>query len=448
MKVPYSAVSWLVVSAITVTVPVFNSASAADANWPMFRGPRAAGVADDVTLASAWNVANGTRVKWRAPIAGLSHASPIVWGDRVYVLSAVAEGSALDMKAEGVVFAKDTIAHEWRLHALDRDTGRERWVRVVHRGIPRQPRHVRATYANATPATDGSYIALVLANEGLFVLDMEGAVLWRKEMAPSDPEFSLDPASSPVIVDNAVVVQNDWQKGGFVAAFDLKTGSERWRVARDEGLSWSTPGVFESSTGTQIVLNSSRWIRALHPRDGRELWRLNNTAKGSWDRVVTPIASEGLLILAGGGGDRPIFAVRPTAAGDISLPPNQRTSDAVAWTTEKGSPYMPTPLAYRGLIYVCASNGVLTVYRAKDGSLVYQSRLADGAGPFSASPVAAGGRVYFPGEDGDVYVVAAGDKFELLSRNSMSAPVFATPAIAGNTLILRTTDAVYAVGES
>ena len=186
-------------------------------------------------------------------IPGLSHASPIVWGDRVYVLSAVAEGSTLDMKAEGVVFAKDTVQHEWRLHALDRDTGRERWVRVVHRGTPRQPRHVRATYANATPATDGTRIALVLANEGLFVLDMEGTLLWRKEMAPSNPEFSLDPASSPVIVDNAVVVQNDWQQGGFVAAFDLATGNERWRVARDEGLSWSTPGVFESGSGKQIV---------------------------------------------------------------------------------------------------------------------------------------------------------------------------------------------------
>jgi outer membrane protein assembly factor BamB len=375
---------------------VFSSASAADSNWPMFRGPQASGIGDDVSLAYSWKAPNGTRVKWRAAIPGLSHASPIVWGDRVYVLSAVSEGSTLDMKAEGVVFAKDTIQHDWSLHALDRETGRERWVRTVHRGTPWQPRHVRATYANATPATNGTHIALVLANEGLFVLDMDGTLLWRKEMAPPKPDSSLDPASSPVIVDDVVIVQNDWHQGGFVAAFDLKNGQERWRIARDEGLSWSTPGVFDAAAGKQIVLNSSRWIRALSPRDGGELWRLNNTAKGSWDRVVTPIAAEGLLIVAGGGGERPIYAVRPSATGDISLQPNQRASDAIAWTTERGSPYMPTPLAYRGLIYVCASNGVLAVYRANDGSLVYQSRLADGAGPFSASPVAAAGASTFP----------------------------------------------------
>ena len=439
------AISLLGSVALAVSVTVFSTASAADSNWPMFRGPQASGVGDDASLASSWNAPSGARVKWRAAIPGLSHASPIVWGDRVYVLSAAAEGSTLDMKAEGVVFAKDTVPHEWRLHALDRDTGRERWVRVVHRGTPRQPRHVRATFANATPATNGTHIALVLANEGLFVLDMEGKLLWRRDMAPSKPDFSLDPASSPVIVDDAVIVQNDWQQGGFVAAFELKTGQERWRIARDEGLSWSTPGVFDVAAGKQIVLNSSRWIRALSPRDGSEVWRLNNAAKGSWDRVVTPIAAEGLLIVAGGGGDRPIYAVRPSATGDISLQQPLRASDAIAWTTEKGSPYMPTPLAYRGLIYVCASNGVLAVYRAKDGSLVYQSRLADGAGPFSASPVAAGGRVYFPGEDGDVYVVAAGETFELQSRNSMGAPVFATPAIAAGALIIRTTDAVYAI---
>ncbi len=304
------------------------AASVSASNWPMFRGPLASGIADDVSLAFSWNAPTGTRVKWRAPIPGLSHASPIVWGDRVYVLSAVAEGSTLDMKAEGVVFAKDTVQHEWRLHALDRDTGRERWVRVVHRGTPRQPRHVRATYANATPATDGTRIALVLANEGLFVLDMEGKLLWRKEMAPSNPEFSLDPASSPVIVDDAVIVQNDWQQGGFVAAFDLATGNERWRVARDEGLSWSTPGVFESAIRqadrAELVALGARAEPARRPR----ALAAEQHAKGSWDRVVTPIASEGLLIIAGGGGDRPIFAVRPSASGDISLPPNQRASEA------------------------------------------------------------------------------------------------------------------------
>ena len=224
-----------------------------DANWPAFRGDRGSGSAE-ASLAVAWNAGTGTGIRWRTRIAGLSHASPIIWDGRVYVVSALTPGAALDMKAEGVVFAKDTTEHEWRLHCLDAASGREIWMRVLHKATPRQPRHVKGTYANATPATDGKSIALVLGNEGLFVTDMNGRVRWRKEMAPAQPDWSLDAASSPVIVGDIVVVQNDWQRAGFVAAFGLSDGQERWRVPRSEGLSWSTPGVWSPAAGrTQIV---------------------------------------------------------------------------------------------------------------------------------------------------------------------------------------------------
>ena len=292
--------------------------SPVEANWPAFRGERASGIAES-TLATSWNAASGTGIRWRTPIAGLSHASPIVWEKRVYVLSAVSPGAVLDTKVEGVVFAKDTVEHEWRLHCLDATSGRELWMRVLHKGTPRQPRHVKGTYANATPATDGTHIALVLGNEGLFVTDMEGRPRWRKEMAPAQPDWSLDAASSPVIVGDLVVVQNDWQRGGFVAAYGLANGDERWRVPRSEGLSWSTPGVWSIPLGgTQVVLNSPRWIRAHDPRDGRELWRMNNSTDGPYDRVPTPVAAGDLMLVAGGGGHRPIFAVRPSATGDIT----------------------------------------------------------------------------------------------------------------------------------
>ena len=301
-----------------VVVAIVAAGASVEANWPAFRGERASGIAES-TLATSWNAASGIGIRWRTPIAGLSHASPIVWEKRVYVLSAVSPGGVLDTKVEGVVFAKDTIEHEWRLHCLDATSGRELWMRVLHKGTPRQPRHVKGTYANATPATDGTHIAVMLGNEGLFVTDMDGRLRWRKEMAPAQPDWSLDAASSPLIVGDLVVVQNDWQRGGFVAAYRLADGDERWRVPRSEGLSWSTPGVWSAPLGgTQVVLNSPRWIRAHDPRDGRELWRLNNSTDGPYDRVPTPVAAGDLMLVAGGGGHRPIFAVRPSATGDIT----------------------------------------------------------------------------------------------------------------------------------
>jgi outer membrane protein assembly factor BamB len=418
------------------------------ANWPSFRGDRAMGVADGVDLPVAWNAVTGEGVRWRAHIPGLAHASPVVWNNRVYVVSAVADGSTLDMKAEGVVFAKDTVDHEWRLYCLDGETGREIWMRTLHKGAPRQPRHVKGTYANATPATNGSVIAMVLGSEGLFVTDMEGRLKWRQAMTPPRPDFSLDAASSPVIVDDVVIVQQDWQRDGFAAAYEIESGRERWRIARAEGMSWSTPGVWTLPDGrTQVVFNSTKWVRAHDPRDGRELWRLDNSAEGAWDRVATPIGAGDLLLLSGGGNVRPLYAVRPSASGDITLKPGETNGAAIAWAAERASPYLPTPLVYRGLVYVCGSSGVLTVYRADSGSMVYRSRVADDAGAFAASPIAAGGRIYLPSEEGDVFVIAAGERFERLARNPMGAPLFATPAVAGPLLIVRTASEVVALGK-
>ena len=334
------------------------------------------------------------------PIPGLSHASPIVWGSRVYAITAIADApSDLDMKAEGVVFAKDTVRHTWRLIAFDRATGREVWNRVAHQGTPAQPRHVRGTYTNATPATDGRTIVAVLGNEGLFAFDMNGTSKWRVPMAPATASWSLDPASSPIVFGDLAIVQSDFQQQGFLAAYDLETGRERWRVARDEGLTWSTPTIWKPGDGPpQLVVNSGRWIRSYEPATGREIWRLNNEAKGSWDRVATPIAAGNLMIVAGGGGERPIVAVRSSAKGDLQLGPGE----GVSWVIERGSPYLSTPLAYRGLLYVCASNGVLTVYRIETGALVYRTRLTDTPLTISASPIVAGDRLYFVGDDGDV----------------------------------------------
>ena len=416
----------------------------ASAQWPAFRGEHARGIST-ASPPVTWDGTKGDGVRWHVPIPGLSHASPIVWDNRVYVLSAVAAGSTLDRSAEGVVFATDTVAHEWRLYCLDMTNGAVLWTRTAHTGAPKQARHVRGTYANATPATNGRVIVASLGNEGLFGFDMAGTRLWHVAMAPPQPDASLDPASSPVIAGDVVIVQNDWKHGGFAAAYELATGRERWRIARNEGLAWSTPGLWPKGDGTtQVVFNSARWIRAHDAATGREIWRLNNAVDSPWDRVPTPVPFGDLLLVGGGGAQGPLLAVRSAAAGELQ--PDPSSTAPIAWRVERGAPYLPTPLVYQGLVYAVADNGVMSVYRERDGSLVHRTRVAADAGTISASPIAAGGRVYVSSQDGDIFVMGAGETFSLLARNRMGEPIFATPAIAGRLLIVRTAAGVYGLG--
>ena len=386
-------------------------------------------------MPTSWDVPAKRNVRWRTSIPGLSHASPIVWDNRIYVVSArpVEGDSALDLRAEGVVFAKDVTRHAWTLYALDRASGRILWERRAHEGTPVHARHVKGTYANATPATNGRYIVAVFGHEGLFCFDMDGRLRWRRELPVAKPDGSLDPASSPIIFERFAIVQVDVTPEGFVAAYDLETGREAWRTTRREGMTWSTPTVLERNGRAELVVNSPRWIRGYDARNGQELWQLDNRTDGPWDRVASPFAAGELVIVAGGGGTRPIFALRPNGRGDV------------AWKTERGSPYLPTPLAYQGLLYSVADNGVLSVYDLSDGSQIYQRRVTTGA-TFSASPVAAGGRVYLTSVEGDVFVIRAGRSYQLDATNRVGEVCMATPALTDRLVVLRTASAVYGLG--
>jgi outer membrane protein assembly factor BamB len=310
---------------------------------------------------------------------------------------------------------------------------------------------VKSSHASATPATNGAYVVALFGSEGLFCFDAAGKPLWKRDLGVmdvglvDDPTYQWGPASSPIIVDNLVIVQNDRHRDSYLVAFDLATGREAWRSARTEWPSWSTPALLRPSTASgsapstsagqaraELVTNSPHFIRGHDPRTGKELWRVEDP-EGEV-KVVTPVAADGLMIVTGGypSGGRPIYAIRP--------------GGQVAWRTENGSPYTPTPIVYEGLLYVLRDNGVLTVYDVKSGERVYQQRVATGTGGFSASPVAADGRIYFTSEDGDVYVIRAGRTFELLGRNSMGQVCMATPAISGDMLIVRTRSMLYGIG--
>jgi outer membrane protein assembly factor BamB len=416
--------------ALIVLVVFSVSISAQD--WPSFRGPNASGISAE-RLPTSWDVPGNSGVKWRRTLPGLSHASPVVFGDRVYVISAsrVQGSSTVSPPVEQVVFADDAVPHRWRLYALDRATGAVVWERTPAENMPRQPRHVRGTYANATPATNGRVIVVSLGYEGLFAFDSNGTQLWHQP-GPPEHDTILDPASSPVIHDNVAIVQNDWRRGGHVAAYDLVSGKPVWRAERNEGMGWSTPSVVGSGDAAQLVTNGPRFIRAYDPRTGRVLWQIDNTAQGTWDRVSTPVSAGALTIVAGGGAERPIYAIGANAP-------------ATTWTIDRGSPYLCTPLAYDGLLYVLASNGVVTQYDLQAGARVAQHRVSAGVG-FSASPVAAGGYVYFTNEDGVVTVARAGRDLTIVARNPLGAMTFATPALTTGTIIFRTVSEVIAIG--
>ena len=410
-------------------------------NWPAFRGANATGVATGAPPV-AWDATARKNVAWKTAIPGLAHSSPIVWGDRVYLTTAVPSSGTPkvvtgDSSKSGIDSATDIVSHTWRLMALDKATGRIVWDKAVHTGVPRVKRHVKASHASATPATNGSVIVALLGSEGLFCFDTNGTLKWQQDLGVidvglvDDPTYQWGPASSPIIDGNRVIVQSDRQKGSFVAAFDLATGKQAWRIARDELPTWSTPLVMRSALRAELVTNGGKFIRAYDPATGRELWRLADAA--TQVKVPSPVAAGDLVILSGGypPAGRPIYAIKPGGSGDIS-------PSSLAWSQPNGSPYTGTPLVYDGILYICTDSGILSAYDAKTGERLYRSRVSPSAGGFSASPVAANGRIYLASEDGDVFVVKAGRQFQLLSSNPMGEICMATPAISGNMLIVRT----------
>jgi outer membrane protein assembly factor BamB len=420
-------------------------------NWPAFRGSNSSGVAEGKNTQVSWSVESGKNIIWKTQIPGLSHASPIVWGNRVFVITAISSDAKTDFVAKdrGIDLADDSVKYTWKIYCLDKSSGQILWSHTAYEGIPRARRHVKATQANSTPVTDGRFVVSLFGSEGLDCYDLNGKLIWKKDLGTLNPGLWDDPssswghASSPIIFKDLVIVQADGHKQSFIAAFNLKDGTQVWRVDRGEITSWSTPTISAESKRSVLIANGGHFIRGYDPLTGKELWRFadNDTQV----KMQAPQVANGLIYVTGGyPAGRPMYAFKQGAEGDISLKPGQETNEFIAWKSSKGSPYTPTPLVYGEQLYVCADNGVLTAYDAKSGAMIYQQRLPSS---FSASPVATDGKLYFSSEDGDVFVVRAGPKFELLATNVMGQPVMATPAISDGLLIFRTKDSVYAVGE-
>ena len=448
-------------------------------NWPQFRGPGASGVSAG-SPPLTWDVTTGENVKWKTEIAGLGHSSPVVWGDRVFLTTAVNTETDEPTLQTGWLGGTGKAAEEqgdwkWQVVCLDLENGKLLWSKDVAEGEPEIKRHLKASHANCSVATDGKHVVAFFGSEGLFCFDFEGNLLWEKNFGRlhSGPynaeELEWGFASSPIIHDGRVVVQCDCLNTGFVAVLDITSGDECLRIDRDEVATWSTPAIVETGSGTQIVCNGYKQMASYDFESGEQIW----TLQGGGDvPVPTPLFANGLIYLTNGHGRSPTYAISPDATGDLTpasekKEPIDKTEtsedqsdsqsleteaielpDGLVWWQPKDGSYMPTPIVVGELMYTCNDNGRLSVRNALSGETIYRKRVGEESGTFSASAVATADHLFFSNEKGLVIVVKTGKEYELVAENSMEGVVMATPAIAGDRLLIRTSRHLYCLEQT
>jgi len=422
-------------------------------NWPTYRGVQASGVGSRGTrLPTTWDLASGRNIKWQTAIPGLSHASPVIWGDRMYLITAIDTSGNAEFRT-GVSGDVSSLPqegrHQWRMYCLDKHTGEIIWDRLGYEGLPRSRRHAKASQANSTPATDGRYVVTFFGSEGLFCYNTAGELLWSKDLGDlsagwfkqKDSQWGF--GSSPVIYKDRVIVQCDCQSQQFIAAFSLATGEELWRTLREDYPTWGPPTLVQTRDRAHVIANGYKEIAAYDADTGARIWWM----RGGGDiPVPAPMLSRGLIYITNShGGQSPIYAVRPDATGDITLTGTDNSSDYIAWSIRKGGAYIITPVIVGNYIHVPRFNGVMSCYHRRTGKRQYQERMSTTPGGFWASPVAADGKIYVPAESGDVHVFKAGRRFERLATNPMGEHCMAAPAISENTLFIRTINQVVAI---
>ena len=420
--------------------------SSAGVNWPSFRGPKASGIAEGYPAATQWNLESGENVLWKQPIAGLSHSAPVIWGDRIYLVTSVGKGEApLKVGLYGSVNpVEDEGVQKFQVLCLDKASGETLWTRTAFEGVPRFKRHPKGSFAASTPATDGSHVVAHFGTEGLFCYDVQGEQLWKKDLGELDARWYVMPetdwgfASSPVLHGKSVIVQCDVMGESFVAALDVDTGEEIWRTPRDELPGWGTPTIDVRTSRSQVIVNGYKHIGGYDLESGAELWKL---VGGGDIPVPTPVVAHDMVFITNAHGKMaPIYAVPIDAAGEVTL------DSGLAWGTKKRGNYMQTPLVVGDYLYMCHDSGSLRCYAAKTGEEQYAQRLGDGKTGFTASGVAADGKLYFTSEEGSIHVVKAAPAFELLAVNDMGEECMATPAISEGVLYWRTRGQLVAIG--
>jgi len=411
--------------------------------WPAFRGPGARGVSgDDARLPESWS--SEERILWRTTVPGRGWSSPIVWGNRAFVTTAVS-GEPLDPVKKGFFGSAQTApvsgVHRWEAYALDFGSGKISWRSELHAGAPETPRHPKNSYASETPATDGEHIYVHFGHLGTYCLDWNGKLVWSKRWPPHAVVAGLGTGTSPALYRDRLYIANDNLEGSSLTALDKSTGEEIWRVERDEIGGWATPYVWQNEQRTAIVVSGSNRMRS-YDLDGGLLWEFRTTEENA---IPTPFSAHGLLYSASAFG--PVYVFRPGAEGDVSLAEGETSNEAIVWSLPKAGPYNTSPLVYGDFYYTLLDRGFLTCHEAQTGREVYgKQRIDREAGAFTASPWAYNGKIFCLSEDGRTFVVEAGPDFKVLRSNPLGELAMATPAIAQGSLLLRTELGLYRIG--
>jgi outer membrane protein assembly factor BamB len=442
-----------------------------DMAWPQFRGPNSNPVGAHAKLAERWSKTEN--VEWSQEIPGRGWSSPIVTGGKVYVTTVTTDGKSkppqigteysneyvAELIKQGLPMAEvikrvterdAELPHEVMLHyflyCLDLKSGEVEWKKEFYSGRPPGGRHRKNSFVSESPVTDGKFVYVYVANLGLWAFDRKGKQAWTKPLEADPIYLDFGTGSSPALAGNLLVIVNDNEKQQYIAAFDKQTGKQVWRTNRDLAKGqparsgWSTPFVWRHALRTELVALGPGEVVS-YDLAGKELWRMSGM---SISAIPTPFAYDGLLLINGGRG-RGLFALRPGAAGDISLGKDQSTNDYVVWSQPRAGTYLPSSLAYEGAVYALTETGILSRFDAKTGKLIYKTRIDPAATAFTTSPWAYNGKLYCLSEEGQTFVISTGEEFKLLHVNTLDDFTLASPALVGERLLIRTEHRLYSI---
>ncbi len=421
-------------------------APAREARWPGWRGSDGQGIVRETGLPLEWSASRN--VLWKTEIPGRGHSSPIVWGNRIFLTTAI-EGE-IDPQAKPVkhtIEGQDFVhpdgvgadrRHTFEVLALDATTGKILWRKTAWAGAPYDSRHRRGSFASPTPVTDGTLVYAYFGGEGLFAYDGNGKLAW-KYVPGGIATMGVGVGTSPLLYQGLVILLCDEDNGekSFVVAVDKKTGKEAWRVARKIEVSWATPVLVRAGGRDELITAGSQHVIAYDPATGKELWRMKGLASNA---VPSPVAGDDVVVLSSGYPEKVAVAVRPGGSGDIT------GTDRVLWTYNKGTAYVPSPILYEGLVYLMTDKGLVTCLDARTGAVKYEGARMPVPASFMASPVALAGSLLFMSQDGDTFVVKAGPQFEVLRTNALDEPISASAAAAPGRLFIRGERHLFAIG--
>jgi len=407
--------------------------------WPQWRGPFATGVSRSATPPTEWSETKN--IRWKVEIPGRGSSSPVIWGDRLFVLSAVpigVEGAAAHAPRGGI---QPRDRYRFVVLAIDRRTGKTVWERTAREEQPHEASHGdNGTYASSSAITDGQRVFAWFESQGMFVYDMDGTLLWSKDLGDKKMRNQFGEGSTPALAgDRLVIVWDQITPGAsFVVSLDAATGRELWRVARDEIDTWATPLVVEHDGRRQAIVPGKNKIRSYDLENGSIVWESQGV---TMNPIPSPVVGDGMVFVTSGFQGNHLKAIRLAAAkGDIT------GTDAIAWTLNRDTPYVPSPLLYDGILYLLKTNsGILSAFDAKSGTPHYQLQRLEGLPEVFASPVGAGGRVYIAGRDGVVLVIRNAPKYEVVASNKLDDGFDASPALVDDAIYLRGYRNLYAI---